>query len=404
MVKKRKKRILFVEQNQDGTIGGSHYCLFNLIDALDRNKYEPLVMFYEFNKNLEHYYNKYNAVIYRKPLGKNFNPPFSSLNVPFLVFRKCYNFFSCSIIPFVKFSIFIIKNRVDVIHLNNSANVGWEWLISGKLLKRKCITHQRGNPKISRLVRIGAALFDSIICMSQSTEKYMNENGVLRRTITIYDGMDPQEFQKRIKRPANLVRKEYIPDDSSFLIGMVGNFQEWKGQFTVVQAVSLLVKKYPTLVCLLIGDVSRKYRKDSEYFARIRQEVRERSLENNVVITGYRSDIPELMNALDILIHASTIPEPFGMVVLEGMCLKKPVIATNIGGPTEIIENGVSGILVPPGDPTALAEKIEYLLEDPELREKIGGNAFKRVEEKFSLEEFSSQINKFYKDFLHLAP
>ena len=84
------------------------------------------------------------------------------------------------------------------------------------------------------------------------------------------------------------------------------------------------------------------------------------------------------------------------MVILEGMCLEKPVIATDIGGPMEIIEDGVSGILVPPGKPIILAEKIEYLLEHPDLRQEIGKNAFKRVLDKFSLEDFSSQINSLY--------
>lgn len=398
---KNKKKILFVEQNQDGTVGGSHYCLLYLIKCLNKKKYKPIVMFYEPNAIIGKFAREgCPLVLYKKPLGKFFEPPSSVLKLPYIIARKAFNFISTSLIPLIRFILFIIKNDVDLIHLNNSAHSGWEWLIAAKLLQKKCIAHQRGFAKFGVLVGKRAKCFDKIICVSKAIENYLNKNGILNNTITIYDGMDPQGFAKRIRKSIAQVKNELNIDLDSPLIGVVGNFQEWKGQLTVIKALDLLRRKYPELICLLIGDVSSTNKQDIEYLQKVRQEIHDRDLKTNIIITGYRSDVPDLINSLDVMIHSSIEPEPFGMVSLEGMCLKKAVIATNIGGPMEIIENGASGILVPPGNPSVLAEKIQFLLEHPAVRDRIGKNALKRVEQNFDLNRFSCKINALYDELL----
>ena len=391
------KKVLFVEQNQDGTTGGSHYCLLYLITRLDLEKYQPVVMFYEKNNIIDRFAaDNCHTVIYNKPLGKIFNPPIPILKIPYMIYRKAYNFISASFIPFVKFVFFIIQNKIALIHLNNTASVGWEWLIAAKMLHKKCLTHERGFAKYSLVASKVANCFDKIICVSDAVRSSLINNGLARNSIVLYDGMNPNKYRERVKKNVDEIKKEFGAEDSRPLIGMVGNFQEWKGQRTVIRAVDIVRKKYPRLLCLLIGSVSSTYGKDMKYFDSVVREIDDQGLKKNVIITGYRADVPDLVSSLDILIHASIMPEPFGMVILEGMCLEKPVIATDIGGPREIIEAGVSGILVPPAKPMILAEKIEYLLEHPDVREEIGKNAFKRVLDKFSLEDFSSRINNLY--------
>ena len=393
------KKILLIEQNQDGTVGGSHYCLLYLIKCLDKKRYTPVVMFYEPNTIVDKF-NRENcqSVIFRKPLGKIFKPPNPILKLLYMVIQKGYNFIRVSLAPFIKAIFFIIKNDIDVIHLNNSAHAGGEWLVAAKLLCKKCITHQRGFPQFGRLERKRAKYFDKIICVSKAIQNYLKSNGLIRNTITIYDGMDPKEYKKRIKKNKGEVTKEFSTNVGTFLIGVVGNFQEWKGQLTVIKAVEQLKENNLNLICLLIGDVSSRNKRDMEYFKTVQRQINDKGLRTNIIITGYRPDVPDMVNALDVMIHSSIEPEPFGMVLLEGMCLKKPIIATNIGGPKEIIENEVSGILVPPGDPNILAEKIEYLLHHPEVSDVMGENAFQRVADKFNLEQFSHRINSFYNE------
>lgn len=402
--KLEKKRILFVEHNQDGTVGGSHYCLLYLIMSLDKKKYKPVVIFYEHNTIIE----KFNIegcfpTVFRKPLPKTFKSPNPFLNPPLVIARKAYNFLAVSLVSLIKFISFIFKNDIDLIHLNNSAGLGWDWLIAAKLLRKKCITHERGILRFNWLASKRANYYDKIICMSNAIQTSLKENGIEKNTVTLYDGMDPNVFRHRIKRDVLDVKREFGVSYTEPLVGMVGNIREWKGQHTVVRAMDVLKKKYPGLICLLIGDVSTQSKEQMNYLAEIKKEIIDRGLDGNVIITGYRGDVPDLINSCDVMIHSSINPEPFGMVVLEAMCLEKPIIATNIGGPKEIIENGVSGILVPPGDPNVLAEKIEFLLKHPEVRLEIGKNALKRVLEEFALEKFSREINFFYDELMYKA-
>jgi glycosyltransferase involved in cell wall biosynthesis len=124
------------------------------------------------------------------------------------------------------------------------------------------------------------------------------------------------------------------------------------------------------------------------------------NLGKNVLFTGFRKDIYNIIDSLDILVHTSILPEPFGRVLLEGMILRKPVIATNQGGPLEIIEDGVSGLLVPPENPKLLSDKISFLVENKQISKAMGENARRRIEEKFSIERNVKDIEDIYLNLL----
>jgi glycosyltransferase involved in cell wall biosynthesis len=395
----KRKKILFVEQNQDGTVGGSYYCLLYFLKCLDRKKYDPIVMFYDKNLLIDKFKREQCSIlIFIKPTGRKFSSPYPLLNIFYLLLQKIFNFINVSFIPLIKFIFVLLKNRIFLIQLNNTARIGWEWLFAAKLLKIKCITYERSLVKYDRIAKGWANRFDKIVCVSNAVKESLNKFGVKANTLTIYDSMDPNEFKGRIEKSVNEVKIEFGVKHLEPLIGVVGNFQEWKGQLTVIKATEYLKGSYPNIVCLLIGDVSLNNFRDKNYFAKVQEEITLRHLEKNVIITGYRSDVPDLMNALDILIHSSIEPEPFGMVVLEGMCLEKPVVATDIGGPLEIIEDGYSGILVPPNDPSILAQKLEYLLSNQDARREIGINGYNRVKQDFSLNTFSENISKLYEN------
>ena len=403
MPKKDKiSKILFVEQNQDGTLGGSYHSLLYLVRALDRNKYDPVVMFYENNHMIQRFVGENcRAIIYNKPVGKTFNPSHTILNIPVKIAQKAYNFINVSLVPLVNFMHFIINHNIDLIHLNNSANVGWEWLLASKLLGKKCITQERGFEKFSWLAIKRSRHFDEIICVSNAVRKSLNMQGLGENVTTIYNGIDPYEFVGRIKKKAESVRSEFGVYGSTPLIGMIGNFREWKGQRVVIESIAIIKDKYPDMVCLFVGDVAATSALDIKYFQEIKEEISILHLDKNIIITGYRNDVPDLMNACKIIVHSSIEPEPFGRVIIEAMLLKKPVIATEQGGPNEIIDDGVSGYLISPGDAGILAEKIDFLLQHPEIGNELGENAFFRVAEKFSIEIFSKSINKLYGDVLH---
>jgi glycosyltransferase involved in cell wall biosynthesis len=119
------------------------------------------------------------------------------------------------------------------------------------------------------------------------------------------------------------------------------------------------------------------------YAGKLEQIVREEGLGEKVSFLGERKDIGDLMNVSDVIVHASIEPEPWGLVVAEGMAAGRAVVASSAGGPLEMIEHGRTGLLVPPGDPVALAKAIESLLENPELRVQMGQAARRHAEEHF---------------------
>ena len=164
------KRILYVEQNLDGTIGGSHYCLLDLVKYLDREKYEPLVAFYtdnalrnEFERYCPTYILPTYATIEWLPKGSD-SGRFVSNAVQFI--QKTINLFISYIPSFIRRVAFIRHNRIDLVHLNNSMMKGYDWLIAGKFTGVKCITHNRRGPVVTALRKLFIKRFDTVIYLA----------------------------------------------------------------------------------------------------------------------------------------------------------------------------------------------------------------------------------------------
>ena len=397
-----KRRILYVEQSRVGTTGGSHTCLLDLVKRLDRQKYEPIVMFYEENDLVQEFKEvALRVLIYTKPTMLNIASQFRGLTpgwlrplfLLLLPFQKAYNFI-LSFRPFLDFIGFLRREKIDIVHLNNSFYTGYDWLVASKLCRVVCITHQRGLQATPCSGRFFIKLYDGIICVSEHIRQELQKNYLLvdGSIRVIYDGLDLRSFTASVEKDPVLIREEFGFQHDDPLIGLIGNIKPWKGQRVAIDAVELLKKKYSRIRCLLIGNPAE----NPEYFEALKAAVISKKLTENVLFVGFRKDVHNLINALDILVHTSIKAEPFGRVLLEGMALGRPVIATKIGGPLEIIEDCVSGYLVPPNDPATLARAIDVLLDDPELRKKIGDAARQRVETSFSPKQTLRDTERFY--------
>jgi glycosyltransferase involved in cell wall biosynthesis len=110
------------------------------------------------------------------------------------------------------------------------------------------------------------------------------------------------------------------------------------------------------------------------------------------------------MQSADVVVHASTSPEPFGRVIIEGMAMARPVVATAIGAPPEIIRDGVTGILVPPGDAAALAAVLDRLLADPDMRRRLGENALSVVRQRYAIQRHAMLIESVFEELFWGAP
>lgn len=178
-------------------------------------------------------------------------------------------------------------------------------------------------------------------------------------------------------------------------VGMVGRLAEWKGQHVFLEAMA---KARPDGEdrAVLIG--SAMFGEDA-YELRLRRLAADLGIADRVDLLGFRPDVEVELADLDVLVHASVIPEPFGQVVVEGMALGLPVVASAAGGPAEIIDDGIDGLLVDPGDVDGLAAALSMLLDDADLRARLGAAAAVRARD-FSPAVIGPQFHDVYLEVL----
>jgi glycosyltransferase involved in cell wall biosynthesis len=215
-----------------------------------------------------------------------------------------------------------------------------------------------------------------------------------KKTIVLHNGFPISEFapvsQERIKN----THMKWGLDEKSIAIGVVGRIKmKRKGQEIFVQAASIVKNKFPEARFLCIGS---PFPGNEDHLDRLLSLVKALKLEKEFIYTGEAEDIKAAMAALDILVLSSVQAEPFGGVVIEAMAFKKPVVATAIGGSLEQVDDGKTGFLVHPGDPEDMAAALTRLIGDPELRERMGSNGYKRYIENFEFEPFYKKITGLY--------
>jgi len=187
------------------------------------------------------------------------------------------------------------------------------------------------------------------------------------------------------------LRKELGIEDNFIVIGMIGRVHYWKGQDYFLQIAGHLSRKFTNLHFVMIGDVFPGY----EYlYGELAITKKTENIESIVSDLGYRADVAELLQGFDILVLPSVLPDPFPTVILEAMASAKPVVATAHGGMLEMIDEGVTGILIPVNDPCQASLLMEKLVFDKEKRKQMGEAGRKKVLEQYSLEAFENKMIK----------
>jgi glycosyltransferase involved in cell wall biosynthesis len=217
-----------------------------------------------------------------------------------------------------------------------------------------------------------------VIVNSQATgEAFIAAGGNSRLLRTVHNGFDSEIFDRLEDDQTSLRQELGIPSDRP-LIGMFSRLSYWKGQHILLEAASKLTDVH----VLLVGDALFG---EAEYTEKLKNIADQPSLQNRVHWLGFRQDSPQLMKACDAIAHCSTAPEPFGRVIAEAQLAKRPAIATIGGGTSEIIEDGVTGLLIPPNDSQLLAEAIAKIFSDRELTNKMVENGYIQAKTKFSI-------------------
>jgi glycosyltransferase involved in cell wall biosynthesis len=389
-------KVLFCESSADGTIGGSHYCLLYLIEHLDRTRFEPLVVFYEPNPILPRFEAAAKTIIHPQDRPVQWS---NAGALPALAGRAV-NFFR--FLAVVRSHIaFLRRHHIDIVHLNNSITRHQDWALAAFLAKVPCIVHERGlNRAYTARDRALARRLALIIPMSAWIRDHMVERGVPGENIRVmYDGLDPDLV--KVTTPAAELRQAWNIGDHERVIGIVGNVREWKGQETVVRAMIEVARRFPNVVCFIVGNTTTA---DQAYLAKLKKIAADAGIERNLRFTGFQRDVPSFMNMMEVVIHASIAPEPFGMVVLEGMAQRKAVIGSRAGGVIEMVVEGETGFTFPPGDAQTLAARIGNLLEDPARAVRMGEAGYERLLREFTITKYMNNIHGTYEAVLDRRP
>jgi glycosyltransferase involved in cell wall biosynthesis len=303
-----------------------------------------------------------------------------------------------------KLAVRMKRENIRIIHTGSSPRDSWAGLTLSLLTGASLIIHWHNifwgyYPLVWRLAFKRAKL---ILAVSQASGQSLVNVGIPTDKVQVlYNGIDVERYQFD-PEGARAVRAELGIAPDTTVILLPGRLRSSKGQAELMQAVALLKERGHNVLALLVGrddprDLSSGGRPYQPYLEELRDEL---GIADRVRFVEHRSDIAAVMSASDIVTIPSSLqePEPFGLVVVEAMACGRPVIGTRSGGIAELIDDGVSGLLVPENEVVAngLADAIERILADPKLRQQLETNAPKHVRARFSQERMAQDAARFY--------
>jgi glycosyltransferase involved in cell wall biosynthesis len=272
----------------------------------------------------------------------------------------------------------IRRERIDLLHANSTTAhlygcLAADWAgIPGIWHCRDLVDLGRLEPWLIRKASV-------VIAISGAVSRHLQRHGALAKVVTIPNAVNAEALEERALGQSR--RAEWGLDNGHFVVGMAGQLVPWKRHDLFLQAAVPIAAAIPEARFLIIG--GNLFDKSSSYEESIRQLVRELGLEDKVVFAGYRSDMPAVLNSLDVLVHPPD-REPLGRVILEAMAVGKPVVAVNAAGPAEIVSGGAGGLLVAAGDARGMAEAVIGLRRNPEHAAALGLAGRDRVQSAFS--------------------
>lgn len=327
--------------------------------------------------------------------------------MPLPIFRRKYlrprylfSYLARSITSFFKLRSLILELEANIVHLNTlavaptalsvrAASVPIVWHVH-EIIRRPVI--------VRRLMHRACAAFSQrVLCISLAVKDnlVLDQPAIQPIVRVIPNGIDTQHFAKQ-DRSSESLRFGRI-SSQSLLIGMIGRINQWKGQDVLIKAASLLRGEFPELNWVIVGSV---FADEHHHREQIDAQLRELDLSDVVTILDFTDEVPSILSSLDIYVHLSKQPEPFGLAIVEAMSAELPVVATAPGGPSEIVLDGVTGLLVPPNDPASTAKALRELILNPETRKKMGAAGLERANTFYQVDRYVQQVEALYDEVL----
>jgi glycosyltransferase involved in cell wall biosynthesis len=287
------------------------------------------------------------------------------------------------------------ERQINLVYLNHGVSIHRGSLMAARLVGVPCVSHLRVFDKFEAVDRPLLRSVDHYVYMSRALEAHVQAWWPGAVGSVVYDGLEMTDYLY----PYDVaeVRAQFGLSSDDFVVGNVGRLVAWKGQDVFIRALAEIAHKVPNLKALIVGqpDAGR-----GSYLDELKALVSACGLGERVVFAGFRLDVPCLLAAMDVVVHSSSSPEPFGLVVIEGMAAGKPVVATRAGGPLESIEDGVDGILVSLGDSKAMSQAIFSLYQDRERAAAMGTMARRKALKQFTVRRSATEIQEIFDTLL----
>ncbi|MFZ2197028.1 MAG: glycosyltransferase family 4 protein [Thermodesulfovibrionales bacterium] len=370
--------------------GGATRVLLNVLDELDCQEFEPVIICAE-GSHVIPLFQERGYKVEPTPL-----PWFTKQASPMMMLSYAYQLvvFAFTLRGLVR------KYRASMVCSNGFITAIYCAIPARLLIGRPLIWHMHDilEPGLFNKLFIRLAVWGSreIICVSKAVRESLIDFGAKpAKCRVIYNHVSLNTGPLS----AVDIRTKFGLQAGRPVLGIIGNISRLKGHLVLLQALKELREAGTVLYCLVVGETLCV--SDDEYRQEVNAFIVANRLSDTIVFTGFRKDSMDLIAGVDVVVHPATLPDSLPTAILEAMVLEKPVIASRIGGIPEIVEDGVSGFLTPPGDSSALAMALSRLLKDDALRVAMGREGKRIVEERFSRERFRCEIRSFYEGINH---
>ena len=398
-------KVLFVHYG--GAVGGAPVSMLQLAASLDRNQYEPLVVFSEAGPILD----------FARDLGVparvvSMPSAFSyGAQVPIrvrMLTSFLINFWSTARAA----EALVRREQPDVVHLNSIVLI--PVAVGVRRLVVPIVWHVREVPgRVPWLRRVQTGMItrlaDTVVANSEVVRQAFSSSA---KITVMHNAVDLKRYSIDEARARARIRSELRLSETAPVVGMIGGVQTVKGHDLLVRSASQIVNQVPdTRFVIVAGGVGPDYRnswkghlkraigRPLDNLERMKRQVQAAGLGKHFTFTGYRTDIPEVLAAVDVLAFLPQAPEGFGRPMIEAMAMGRPVVASDIGPTREILGDGTAR-LVRPGDGSGLSEALIGLLADSQSATLMGQVGRRRVERKFTLDRSVQSIQRLYSEVI----
>jgi glycosyltransferase involved in cell wall biosynthesis len=287
--------------------------------------------------------------------------------------------------------------KPDLVHFNDPCLSG---IIAARLARVPVLLMTHHTPELNRIYSWKARLLEKIAFRYSGlyvifTSEYDRETGINKdkiaqdRSFVIYYGLPPKKFSPRYNKKE--IYDEFSVDEECHIIGNIARLSPQKGQNYLIEAASLVIEQFKSVKFFFVGD--------GKLESELKTQVQERGLQNYFIFTGYRTDIPRILSAFEMLVMPSLF-EGLCFAVIEASAMGIPVIATAVGGMRRSVVDGKNGLLIPPADSQALAKAVLWMLGHPREAKEMGLAGRRLFEELFTQEQMVKKTERLYNSLL----